>query len=300
MINSFKESFSGRSIQELLSTEVEEREWFHPLVPPGFTLLAGAPKAGKSLFAEFIAKEASLEVPVLYLALEYNLPVFKGRFGHFSPDCNITVFLEGDIQRFEHGGKATLELALARSEARIVIIDTVSRLKENAEAKGYEGQTDALNALKLALAEYRVDTIAIHHTRKKGSNEDDDPFERILGSTALAAVPDNLMVLDNEGGFTVVYAKGRLIMPSKQVFEFKDQKFLLKSNEGSSLEYLAPVQAAVIDALAAGSKTVTELTEITERSKSQISRVCNALYRSGRISRKSRNDPYSLIDKGLA
>ena len=59
-------------ISDWLALEIEEREWLHEWIPPGFTKLAGAPKARKSKLAEFVARNIAVKEQVLYLALEYN------------------------------------------------------------------------------------------------------------------------------------------------------------------------------------------------------------------------------------
>ena len=60
----------------------------------------------------------------------------------------------------------------------------------------------------------------VHHLRKAGLTDSaDDPFERILGSTAFAAVPDNLQILlPTDDGRVALHTKGRVIFPSKAIY----------------------------------------------------------------------------------
>jgi len=66
-----------------------------------------------------------------------------------------------------------------------------------------------MQQMKIVTDKYNCDVLALHHLRKLGVNDNkDDPFERILGSTALAAAVDNLQILLTSGDDRVLHAKG--------------------------------------------------------------------------------------------
>ena len=73
----------GMWVSELLNLKIPEQKRLHPWVPNGLTILAGAPKVGKSTLAEQIALEVSEQSNVIYLALEYSIPVAQSRFSRF-------------------------------------------------------------------------------------------------------------------------------------------------------------------------------------------------------------------------
>ena len=80
---------AGLSLRDLKAIKIERRDPLHDLLPPGFTLLAGAPKIGKSKLAEFIAGDVAQTNYVLYLALEYNQMVAQTRFNHLDDSLDI-------------------------------------------------------------------------------------------------------------------------------------------------------------------------------------------------------------------
>ena len=66
-----------------------------------------------------------------------------------------------------------------------------------------------MQQMKIVTDKYNCDVLALHHLRKLGVNGNkDDPFERILGSTALAAAVDNLQILLTSGDDRVLHTKG--------------------------------------------------------------------------------------------
>lgn len=72
-----------------------------------------------------------------------------------------------------------------------------------------------MQQMKIVTDKYNCDVLALHHLRKLGVNDNkDDPFERILGSTALAAAVDNLQILLTSGDDRVLHTKGRIVFPS--------------------------------------------------------------------------------------
>ena len=84
----------------------------HDHIPHGFSLFAGAPKAGKSTFMEWIAHEVGAQKSVLYLALEYNVPMLKSRFGWMDTSVGIKLFAEGDFPTMDQGGAEKLDHVL--------------------------------------------------------------------------------------------------------------------------------------------------------------------------------------------
>ena len=55
-----------RSIRALKAKKIEVRDQLHEFLPPGFTLLSGAPKVGKSKLAEFVSCQVAETHDVLF------------------------------------------------------------------------------------------------------------------------------------------------------------------------------------------------------------------------------------------
>ena len=283
----------ARPLMEILSMTFEEPEPLHEWLPAGFTLLAAAPKAGKSTLAEQIVEDLSLDQRVLYLALEYNNLMVKHRFRNFGPNHQVEIITQGEIGRLDGREDKLFENAIADSKPSLIVIDVLAALK-SATTGGYDDEYASVQALKKTAERYSCSLLALHHTRKQSVHEANDPFQTILGSTALAAVPDNLMVMEQKGDVTRLHQRGRLIDSKTHYLRFDGVRY--KSTEKTGLESFdnAPTQTAILDELAIGPKTVGELAERLRRDRGQISRACAALVTKGEIYRDSRDSPYQL------
>jgi hypothetical protein len=213
------------SAVELSSKEFRPVRWAVPgLLPAGVTLFAGAPKTGKSWLAMDIGIAVAsggrvlgkIEVDpgdVLYLALEDNQRRLKSRLvkrlqGAPAPD---SLTFATEWPRLDQGAVQRLAEWLDQATSpRLVVIDTLARIRPPANAKDSLYQSDyAIGAplLKLA-ADYDIAVILVHHTRK---GEADDPLELISGSTGLTGGMDNVMVLKRKRGTNeaVLFVTGR-------------------------------------------------------------------------------------------
>ena len=137
------------------------------------------------------------------------------------------------------------------------------------------------------------------HSRKPSSNDSDDPFDKIIGSTALQGVPDNLMVLEQSKGQTKLHTKERLIYPSVKVLKFEDGRYEERTGAGAEYEDKAPVQALVLEEIKKSPKMGKELCDILGKDKGQISNVCSSLANDGKIHRSDRTKPWCLVEANL-
>ena len=113
----------GRPLMELLTETLDIRENLHDWLPSGLTLLGGKSKSGKSTLAEQIAEELSLYKKVLYLALEYNKRTAQIRFDRFTPEHQIHIVLEGELNRMGKGGETKLDDLIYAYKPDLVIVD---------------------------------------------------------------------------------------------------------------------------------------------------------------------------------
>ena len=290
----------GMTLADLAKLDVITPDPVHEHMPHGFTLLAGAPKAGKSTFMEWLAFEVSAEAPVLYLALEYSLPMLQARFAWMGSQSNIRLFGEGQFPKMDAGGVEQLDRLLAKLKPKLTVIDTMAKVKRPGSERGYEGETEAMAELKVLFASYDLSCVCIHHTRKASIHDNAaEPYERILGSTALAAVPDNLMVLVSDGGQTVLHTKGRLVPSSVKRFRLNEHRFELDDSVGAELRGKADRQADILGMLAQGPATQAEMANELRIDAGNLSRMCGALEADGRIKRERRGAPWMLADGDL-
>ena len=285
----------GRPLMELLAETLEIRENLHDWLPPGLTLLGGKSKSGKSVLAEQIAEELSLSKKVLYLALEYNKRTAKERFDRFRPDHQIHIVLEGELQRMGNGGEKELEDLLHVYNPDVVIIDVLAKLKRR-NSGNYDAEYHAMSEIKELMDRYDVDCLVLTHSGKPSAHDSDDPFDKIIGSTALQGVPDNLMILSQTNGQSKILTKGRLIHPTEKLLSFENGKYIERTGVSAEYEDKAPIQASVLKELEQKPSTVTELAQILGKDKSQISKICKGLSETGIIIRSNRTFAWELAD----
>jgi hypothetical protein len=275
----------GMHISDWLALEIEEREWLHDWIPPGFTMLAGAPKAGKSKLAEFVARNIAVKEQVLYLALEYNEYHVTQRFLNFEEDLKLHLCGEGQIPRWHQGGLDVLDQLMTALRPKLVVIDTFARIKKPGEKLGYEGELDAITSIKTMMDAHQCDCLLLHHTRKSSANDNaDDLFERILGSTALAATPDNLQIIQFDGQYSTLHAKGRTYAPFKKVLQLEGDDFVEVPTALSDLQGNANAQEQVLMLLSKqGPMKCSDLVRETGKLQPQISSICKTLKERGAI-----------------
>lgn len=286
----------GQPLQDLLAKSLEPKEGLHPWLPGGLTLLAGKTKAGKSTFAEQIAEEVSLEKRVLYLALEYNERMAQGRFQHFNASHQIYIVVEGQMKRMGKGGEDQFDELLWKYRPELVIVDILAKLKRHNTGQ-YDAEYQAMTEIKELVDRHDKDCLVLTHSSKPTANDGDDPFDKIIGSTALQGVPDNLMILRQSGGQTTLHTKGRLIYPSEKILTFENGRYTKRNGIGAEYEDKAPVQAMVLKALDSSPMTVSQLAAELGKDKGQISNVCSALSDDGKIIRANRASPWNLVEK---
>ena len=291
----FQKRCVGRSLMEVLNETLEIKPQLHSWLPPGLTLLGGKTKSGKSTLAEQIAEEISENKKVLYLALEYNKRMAQGRFKRFTEKHQIHLVLEGEMNRIGNDGEKELEALLFHYKPKLVIVDILAKIKRKNNGY-YDEEYKAMTEIKELIDQFDIDCLVLTHSGKPSGNDSDDPFDKIIGSTALQGVPDNLMVLEQSKGQTKLHTKGRLIYPSEKVLSFKDGRYEERAGVSAEYEYKAPVQALVIKELEKSPKTVKELSDTLGKDKGQISNVCSSLEDDGKISRSNRSEPWYLVE----
>ena len=168
---------------------------------------------------------------------------------------------------------------------KLVVIDTFGRIKKPGEKLGYEGELDAITSIKAMMDAHQCDCLLLHHTRKSSVNDNaEDPFERILGSTALAATPDNLQIIEFDGQYSTLHAKGRTYAPFKKVLQLAGDDFVEVPTALGDLQGNANAQEQVLMLLSKqGPMKCSDLVRETGKLQPQISSICKTLKERGAI-----------------
>ena len=209
------------------------------MIPAGLTVLAGAPKRGKSWMALKLALCVSkgdkfLGFPtkrgsVLYLDLESRQYRVQDRLSRLIPGAapdNLYIAhqadkLDGDLLEQLKSWTSQVE------NPSMIIIDTVGRVKGGTRRgeNAYEGDTRIFGKMQSFALENNIALICVHHLRKDNGNND-DYFERISGSMGLTGVCDAVMALAGKRG-----EETSILKTSSRDFEAQD--FVVRFNGGA-------------------------------------------------------------------
>ena len=290
---------STLSLDDLCAMEFEEPEPLHDLLPAGCTLLAGAPKAGKSFLAEFLASELAQDIRVLYLALEYTGMVAKTRFGWMgNRGLQLQIAIKGEVPALDDGGKEWLEKQGKLFRPELIVIDTLVHLKSLTN-DSYQTEAKSMKALRAVLDAICDHHLILHHANKDSKDRSSNSVERVLGSQALAGSVDTVMLLSKKDGVHSLEIDGRTIMPKKLVLKQEGTCFSIQDNPGAEIENTAPVQAEILRLLFAGPLAVSEIANETGIQMPNASTYCKKLMEAGRIERLP-NRKYQLSGVGFS
>ena len=213
--------------KELEKMELPPIEFIvNDLVPIGLGVLAAPSKTGKSFMVLDMAVcivKGSLFLgystnkgEVLYLALEDSKVRVKDRLGKIlgKREYPAGLHIATDARRLM-GGELTEQIDIhmrKHDKTKLIIIDTFQKIRPPRKAgkDPYEADYEVLGELQEICKKRKVGILLVHHTKKKGG-KDCDPFELILGSTAIAGASDYMIVLDQkqDNDHFTLHAKGR-------------------------------------------------------------------------------------------
>ncbi len=209
---------------ELMDMEFEPTRWVVPgVLPEGLSLLVGKPKKGKSWMALGMCEAVAVggvafgtkrveKGDTLYLALEDNKKRLKKRLqkilnGAAAPD---NMHLHTEWPRLDEGGAEALDAWLTEHpDARLVVIDTLARIRKEGRGQNiYAEDYAALEQLLPLASKHGVAIVVVHHLRKMAAS---DPLDEISSSTGLTAGVDGFLILRRTPGSKgpTLYVDGR-------------------------------------------------------------------------------------------
>lgn len=193
--------------QEIKTSTYPDTEFIVPtVIPEGLTLLAAAPKIGKSWFVLQVAAAVSegstifggIELPnprrVLYMALEDSPRRIQKRLDIMGMNYGANVDFIFDLK--EHNAADIIQAWFTKWEAQkpIVIVDTYGRT--------LDGEQDATYSRDYAgMAHYKhiipngCSLLFVHHTKKA---DEGDFLQALSGTNGLAGAADTIIVLKRD------------------------------------------------------------------------------------------------------
>jgi hypothetical protein len=229
-----KERKTSWTAAELLTTEFPPIKWIIPnLVTSGLTVLAGAPKLGKSWMALSWALGVSYgsyvmgKIPVqkagvLYLALEDTPRRLQDRLRKLNASSLDNLHFITEWNKKPADLSAYLQ---QHPEIKLVIIDTWGRFARVSDYNDYGENTNKGAELKRIADDLDVALVVIHHARKSGKNDAGTDFQdSVLGSTGLVGAADSTILLRRGRGNrqAELLATGRDITEQELVLTFDE------------------------------------------------------------------------------
>lgn len=295
------------SAADLQKMQFPPPKWAVPgLIPEGLTILAGAPKVGKSFFALSLCLSiaqggialSSIETApgdVLLIALEDPMPRLKCRIeslalGEAWPE---KLHVMNECPRAHEGGIAFLEGWLEEHpNTRLVVIDTLQKFRkpQRSNANSYAEDYEAIAGLKAVADRHRVGILVLHHT-KKGQVE--DPLESTSGTMGITGAADtNIRLQRARGqGKADLFITGRDIEERTLALRFDDLGWKL---EGDAEEVRrSDSRNAVLQAIESAGYPMTskEIAEYLDRPRGSIRRLVSELTR-GKLLKPLEGDRY--------
>ncbi len=214
---------------DLMAMTFPEPRWAVPgIIAEGVSLLAGAPKVGKSwlslaLGISIAEGGKALEAipveggPVLYLALEDTPRRLQDRMGKLlgGRPAPKALTLATACPPLPQGGDEAISGWLDRNrDARMVIIDVFAKMRGTSAPgmSAYDADYAAVSRIKRVADNYGVAVVCVHHVRKAAA---EDFLAEVSGTNGLAGAADATLVLKRPRG----QAEGSLHVTGRDVDE---------------------------------------------------------------------------------
>jgi hypothetical protein len=250
------------------------------LVVPGLTLLAGAPKLGKSWLAmnlgvaiasggKALGKLDTAAGDVLYLALEDPPRRLQER---------LRIVLEGEPAParlhfatewalMHDGGADELHAWVAgHPGTKAVVIDVLTKVRGTSDHREDRYQADyrAMSLIKQIADDHSIAVICVHHVRKAGA---EDYVDLVSGTAGLAGASDTIAVLARSRGSAdaKLHITGRDVREAELALTLTDGRWTLLEGPASDYEVSDQrrrILAAVRQEEGIGPKAIAEITGI--------------------------------------
>lgn len=194
---------------ELVNMDLRMPDFFvEGLIPEGATVLAGPSKIGKSLLAMDLAQKVSLgedfmgrptnAAAAMVYSLEDSWSRLKDRLikqGHVCTDPSTSPKYSISAPTYYDGLKGRIEQFIQDNGKSLIILDTLQLISPPRPSKvnDYDYYYPFLSDIAQMARENHSSIILIHHTTK--AVDENDPFNNILGSRAIQAATDAMIVI---------------------------------------------------------------------------------------------------------
>lgn len=237
-----KKRFNTIDGQTLMTMPLQPLEFvIENLLSKGLHILAGSPKVGKSWLALWLAVTVSKGEDIwgnkvkqgdtLYLCFEDSQIRIQNRLFEITDEASAAVNF--CTEQATLGGELEERIRTFVDEhpnCVLIIIDTLQMIRGSATDNSYASDYSDLSVLKNIADELGIAILLIHHLRKENDN---DPFNRISGTTGIQGAADSNFILSEDvrgSGQAKLYCVGR---------DIEYREICLKRNEENIWEVVS-------------------------------------------------------------
>ena len=237
-----KKRFNTIDGQTLMTMPLQPLEFvIENLLSSGLHILAGSPKVGKSWLALWLAVTVSKGEDIwgnkvkqgdtLYLCFEDSQIRIQNRLFEITDEASAAVNV--CTEQATLGGELEERIKTFVEEhpnCVLIIIDTLQMIRGSATDNSYASDYTDLSVLKNIADELGIAILLIHHLRKENDN---DPFNRISGTTGIQGAADSNFILSEDvrgSGQAKLYCVGR---------DIEYREICLKRNEENIWEVVS-------------------------------------------------------------
>ena len=232
------------------------------IIPVGLTILAGAPKTGKSFLCLMIAIAVGLgkklfnsletqKVGVLYLALEDSKNTIKARaskmvsFSDLEPTIHFRTTWKSS---FDKNLKCLDDFLSDHPEVGLVIIDTFSKFCASDKKGSYASEYAAASGIKSLADKHGAAIVVTHHTTKTIRN---DWISSLYGTHGVVGAADSVLFLDRQRGSkrAMLRMTGRNVETSDIGLRFNSDSCIWEVDEDEAEIDIQPERMEIIMAL---------------------------------------------------
>jgi hypothetical protein len=287
----------------LMAETFDPPRWAVPgLIPEGLSILAGAPKAGKSWLSLNLALGIAAGTPVLgevdvdpgevlYLALEDTPRRLQSRMGKILGDApapaGLTLLTE--FPTLPAGGvEAICGWLDTRPDARLVVIDVFAKVRGNSApgVNPYDADYAAMGRAKRIADQYGIAVILVHHLRKMAA---DDFTAELSGTNGVAGSADTIMALKRPRGEAdgVLHITGRDVDEAERAMRFHPDNGTWELLAGPALDHVVSgTRAAVLAYLRkAPGATPKEISDALGEDRETVRKTCTRMAADSQLRR---------------
>ena len=204
-----------------------------PIPKVGVTVLAGAPKVGKSLWSSqhALARRSTIIVEEGSMSgISYRLRrQWEAIDGTGSPD--LVVVHRQRIRLDDRASVARLRDHVQDRRPELVVFDPLNRL-HNADENKPTAMTPVMDALAGLAYDFGCAVLALHHTNKPSQDRHGSIWDTLRGASSIRSGTDANLILDGSGATIRLVGEFRDAEPLNEYLELDRDALIFHETEG--------------------------------------------------------------------